>query len=104
MPLSLNYTTPNTGAVAEYHVVAAMNLDQFQNTTTALVFSYLNADSKAAGKFNMYQQQIQLDGLPPAGQAAIDFTEAALIAAVPTPVSSNSPANRYAFAGATIVT
>jgi hypothetical protein len=103
MPLSINYTTPNTGAVAEYHVVAAMNLDQFQNTTTALVFSYLNVDSKAAGKFNMYQQQIQLDGLPPAGQTALDFTEAALVESAPTMLPTNTPANRYAFAGASIV-
>lgn len=104
MPLSSNYTTPNTGAVAAYHVVTNVNVDLENSNSTAYVSSYLNSDARAAGKFCMYQQQIQVDGLPPAGQTITDFMETALITTVPTPLPLNSPANRYAFAGATIVT
>jgi hypothetical protein len=103
MPISFNYTTPNTGAVAEYHAVTGAYLDYTGQFVTAYVSSYLDADAKTAGKFSMYQQQIQLDGMPPDGQTVLAYAEAELIAPVPADAPASSFQNRYAFAGGTLV-
>lgn len=104
MPLQQDYDTPSTGAVASYHVVQQVSLDYVSNLVGATVASYLSKDARDAGKFAMYTQQIQFQGLPEAGTDALAYAEAQLSAAAPTDgsVVPGFP-NRYAFAGATIV-
>jgi hypothetical protein len=102
MPLSISFTTPNTGAVADYHVVTCVHLDYQNDAATAYVSSFLNESVRTAGKFAMYQQQIQLDGMPATGQDAKDYAEANLVVPIPdTPITPLS--NRYSFAGAAVV-
>lgn len=102
MPLEKDYTTPSTGAVASYHVVQQVSLDNVSKTTNATVSSYLSKDAVDAGKFAMYTQQIMLTGLPADGQNAFDYAEAQLVAAQPADTGTPS-VNRYVFAGAMIV-
>ncbi|CAD6536487.1 hypothetical protein LMG27952_03156 [Paraburkholderia hiiakae] len=104
MPLQQDYDTPSTGAVASYHVVQQVSIDYVSNLVGATVASYLSKDARDAGKFAMYTQQIQLQGLPEAGTDALAYAEAQLSAVVPTDgsVVPGFP-NRYAFAGATVV-
>lgn len=104
MPLQLNYTTPATGAVASYHVVQQVGLDYVSNITNATVASYLDKNAKDSGKFPMYTQQIQIDGLPDAGADARVFAESSLSGAAPTDGGALPNMNRYVFAGAEIVT
>jgi hypothetical protein len=104
MPLQLNYVTPSTGASASYHVAQQVALDYVSLLTNVTVASYLDSDAKAAGKFPMYTQQIQIAGLPDSGADARSFAESSLSAAAPTDGSALSNTNRYVFAGAEIVT
>lgn len=104
MPLQQDYITPSTGAVASYHVVQQVSLDYMSNLVGATVASFLSKDAKDGGKFAMYTQQIQLQGLPEAGADALAYAEAQLSAAAPTDGAAVAGfPNRYAFAGATIV-
>lgn len=101
MPLQKDYETPATGANASYHVVQQIGLDKVSNMTTATVASYLSSGAKAAGKFPLYTQQIQLSALPDKSQDAFDFAEAQLVAAIPDGAVQTT--NRYVFSGAQIV-
>ncbi|MFD1556045.1 hypothetical protein ACFSHT_10470 [Paraburkholderia silviterrae] len=103
MPLQLNFTTPSTGAVASYHVVQQVGLDYVSSLTNATVASYLDSSAKGAGKFPMYTQQIQIDGLPDAGADARSFAESSLIVAALADGSASVGTNRYVFAGAELV-
>lgn len=102
MPIQLDYVVPSTGAQASYHTVAAVMLSydglQF---TTATVASYVSKDAKNDGKQALYQQQIQVNGIPEADPRA--FCESALIEAKPTDGSADAFPVRYTFAGGTIV-
>lgn len=102
MSIQLDYTVPSTGALSSYHTVnvVTLNYDGAQSTM-ATVASYVSKDTRASGKQAMYQQQIQLDGLPDADPRA--FCEAALVAAKPTGGSADAFPIRYTFAGGTIV-
>jgi len=102
MPLQKDYETPSTGANASYHVVQQVSIDYVSTMTNATVASYLSKDALSAGKFPMYTQQIMLAGLPPDGEIARDYAEAQLVVAQPDD-SSVPVANRYVFAGASIV-
>jgi hypothetical protein len=101
MPLQKDFETPSTGAVATYHVVQQVGLDKVSNIVTATVASYLSGDAKAAGKFSLYTQQIQIAALPDKGQDAFDFAEATLVEAIPDGAAQTT--NRYVFSGAQIV-
>jgi hypothetical protein len=102
MPIADNYTTPNTGAVATYHVVQQLTLDYVSTLTNCTVASYLSKDAKDGGKFPMYSQQIQVQGLPAAAQDPLTFAEGELIAPVPDDVNASQFTSRYAFSGGTI--
>jgi hypothetical protein len=103
MSLQKDYEVPSTGATASYHVVQQVTLDKVMTQTIAAVASYLSADAKAAGKLALYSQQVALKGLPAAGQDAFEFAESELVAQAPDGPPSGA-VNRYAFAGAQIVT
>lgn len=103
MPIASNYATPNTGAVATYHVVQQVTLDYVSSITNSTVASYLSKDAKDAGKHPMYTQQIPVDGLPPAAQDTRAYAEDQITAPMPDGVAVMPYANRYAFAGGTIV-
>ena len=103
MPLQKDYVTPATGATASYHVAKQVTLDKEGNNTSVSVTSYLNAEMQAAGKMPLYTQQIVVDGLPPDGQSAFAYAEQQLAAAAPDGDGTPTYANRFAFAGAQIV-
>jgi hypothetical protein len=103
MPLSLSYATPSTGALAEYHVITSINLDLENSKTTASVMSFMNKAARTAGKFAMFQQQVQIDGLPTDGQNVKDFAEAALVVVPPVGTPPAPFPNQFDFAGAEIV-
>lgn len=103
MPIASNYTTPSTGAVATYHIVQQVTLDYVSLITNSTVASYLSKDAKDAGKFPMYTQQIPVDGLPAAAQDARAYAEGQIVEPMPDGVAVVPYANRYAFAGGTIV-
>jgi hypothetical protein len=102
MPIQLDYTVPSTGALSSYHAVNVVTLSyDGSEFTMATVASYVSKDAKDAGRQALYQQQIQIDGLPTGDPRA--FCEAALIAAKPTDGSADAFPIRYTFAGGTIV-
>ncbi|POR54570.1 hypothetical protein B0G62_102178 [Paraburkholderia eburnea] len=104
MPIKKDYETPSTGAVASYHVTGLVTLDATAKTTMAMVYSYLSADARAAGKAPMYTQQIPVTGLPPDGQDAFAYADQQLIVA---PASDDSAAlnpARSVFVGGDVVT
>jgi len=103
MPVASNYTTPNTAAVATYHVVQQITLDFVSSITNSTVASYLSKESRDAGKFPMYSQQIPVDGLPAAGQDPRAYAEGKIVEAMPDGTVVVPYANRFAFAGGTIV-
>ncbi|CAN7615092.1 hypothetical protein LJR034_004711 [Caballeronia sp. LjRoot34] len=103
MPIAVNYVTPNTGAAATYHVVQQITLDYVSSITNSTVSSYLSKDAKDAGKFPMYTQQIPVDGLPAAAQDARAYAEGRIVESTPDGTTVVPYANRYAFAGGTIV-
>jgi hypothetical protein len=103
MPLQKDYVTPASGATASYHVAKQVTLDKDGNNTSISVASYLSAEMQAAGKVPLYTQQIVVDGLPPDGQSAFAYADQQLAAAAPADGSMPSYANRFAFAGAQIV-
>jgi hypothetical protein len=103
MPLQKDYVTPATGATASYHVAKQVTLDKDGNNTSISVASYLSAEMQAAGKAPLYVQQIVVDGLPPDGQSAFAYADQQLAAAAPTDGGTPTYANRFAFAGAEIV-
>ncbi|GGD63541.1 hypothetical protein [Caballeronia grimmiae] len=103
MPIASNYTTPSTWAVATYHVVQQLTLDYVSGQCTATVGSFLSKEAKDAGKFTIYTQQIVLEGLPAANADPKAYAEGVLVEAQPADVTSPPYANRYAFAGGTIV-
>jgi hypothetical protein len=103
MPIAVNYVTPNTGAAATYHVVKVVTLDRDSTITNSTVASYLSKDAKDAGKFPMYTQQIPVDGLPATGQDVWAYAEGRIVEPMPDGFTVVPYANRYAFAGGTIV-
>jgi hypothetical protein len=103
MPVALNYTTPSTWAVADYHVVQQINLDFVSSTCTATVASFLSKEAKDAGKSPIYAQQIALEGVPSSGADPKAYVEGMLIEPQPADVTIPPYANRYVFAGGTIV-
>lgn len=103
MPLQLNYVTPSTGATASYHVVQQVALDYVSTLTNATVASYLDSAAKDAGKFPMYTQQIQINGLPDSGVDARTFAESSLVDAAPADGTASTYSSRYVFSGAAIV-
>lgn len=103
MPLSLSYATPSTGAISEYHEIFSINIDLESSKTTASVMSFVNKAARTTGKFAMYQQQIQIDGLPADGQNVKDFAEAALVVVPPAGTPPVPFPNQFDFAGAEIV-
>lgn len=103
MSIQFSYTTPNTGAVANYHVVQQISLDYVSSNTNVQVASYVSQDAYAAGKFPVYNQSIQIAGLPVTTADPMDTVQADLIAAAPTDGTASTSPNRYLFAGATVV-
>lgn len=103
MSLQLNYVTPSTGATGTYHVVQQVGLDYVSSLTNVTIASYLDSAAKDAGKFPMYTQQIQIQGLSPSGADPLAYAESSLSAAAPTDGSASTYPNRYVFAGAQIV-
>ncbi|WP_321866770.1 hypothetical protein [Paraburkholderia tropica] len=101
MPIQFSYTTPASGAVAEYHIVDRLSLIRSSKQTIAEVMSYVSANTFAAGKTAVYTQQITIDGLPDDGADAFAFSESSLIAASPTDAVAGT--NRYVFAGGALV-
>jgi len=103
MPIKLNYTTPNTGAPATYHVVQQIMLDFVSSITNATVASFLSKEARDAGKSPMYAQQVPVDNLPAAGQDPLEYVEGRLIEPLPDGTVVAPYANRYSFAGGEIV-
>ncbi|MDR5736120.1 hypothetical protein QCE47_27800 [Caballeronia sp. LZ025] len=103
MPIASNYTTPSTWAVASYHVVQQLTLDYVSGQCTATVASFLSKEAKDAGKSPIYSQQIVLEGMPESNADPKGYAEALLIEPQPADVNTPPYANRYAFAGGTIV-
>lgn len=103
MSLQFSYTTPATGAVADYHVITSISLDYVSSNTNVQVSSFVSKDAYTAGKFAVYNQQIQITGLPVTTADPLATVEADLIEAAPTDGTASTSPNRYLFAGATIV-
>ncbi|AOK00342.1 hypothetical protein [Burkholderia vietnamiensis] len=103
MPIEFSYAVPSTGAPTEYHVLQQIGLDYVSHKTNVTVASFVSKDMFDAGKQPVYQQVIQIDGLPAYGSDPKDYVEADLIAPAPTDGSMSTSPNRYLFAGATIV-
>ncbi|HDR9153771.1 TPA: hypothetical protein QDB05_000190 [Burkholderia vietnamiensis] len=103
MAIQFSYITPATGAAAEYHVVQQIALDYVSQKTNATVASFVSKDVFDAGKQPVYQQTIQIDGLPTENADPKASVEADLIEAAPADGVSAMFPNRYLFAGATIV-
>ena len=103
MPIASNYTTPSTWAVATHHVIQQLTLDYVSGQCTATVSSYLSKEALDAGKFPIYSQQIVLEGMPASGADPKAYAEGALVEAAPADAPASPYANRYAFAGGTIV-
>jgi hypothetical protein len=101
MPIQLNYVTPATGAQATYHVIAVASLDYVGNFVMATVSSYVSKEAKDAGRMPLYQQQIQLFGLP--DEDPRPFCEAALVEDKPTDGTAVPSPIRYTFAGGALV-
>lgn len=104
MPFQKEYESPSTGAIATYHVVQQVGLDKVAGMTTVTVASYVSAETKDAGKFALYTQQIQLAEMPGEGQDAFAFAESSLVEAEPVDAAPALSANRYVFAGAQLIT
>lgn len=103
MPITLNYETPNTGATAEYHVANIVQLSKDTGITLATVCSYVSKSARDTGKYAMYQQQIQIDGMPDTTDDPFEWAEAQLIQAKPTDGTAVPRPNRYTFAGGELV-
>ncbi|MBR8152373.1 hypothetical protein [Burkholderia vietnamiensis] len=103
MPIEFSYEAPSTGAPAEYHVLQQIGLDYVSQKVNITAASYVSKDAFDAGKQPVYQQVIQIDGLPPSGSDVKRFVEDELIVPAPTGGSVTMPTNRYVFAGAAIV-
>jgi hypothetical protein len=101
MPIQLDYVTPATGAQASYHAVNVVTLNYDGAFTMATVASYVSKDAKDTGKQAMYQQQVQINGLPTGDPRA--FCESALVELKPTDGSADPFPIRYTFAGGAIV-
>lgn len=100
MPFSFDYIVPTTGATATYHEVTQINLDKASTSTVATVASYVNADTRTAGKLPLYTQQIQVAGLPDSSDP-FAWAESELVEQAPVPVPDGTVFNRYTFAGGT---
>ncbi|MFW6855399.1 hypothetical protein ACODYM_29330 [Burkholderia gladioli] len=109
MPISKQITLDATGATASYHVIGQVNEDYDGKSVVATLRSYVSSDTFAAGKQPVQvATSVYLTGIPASDQNTIAFAEAQLIAAQPTDGTATSPtlpfaANRYMFAGGTIV-
>lgn len=103
MSIQFSYTTPSTGAVANYHVVKQIGLDYESKNTNVQVASYVSSDAYTAGKFPVFTQNIQIDGLPVTTADPWATVQNDLIAAAPTDGTASTSPNRYLFAGATLV-
>lgn len=103
MGIQFSYTTPSTGAVAQYHVVQNIGLDYISGNTNVQVASYVSQDACNAGKFPVYQQGIQIAGLPITTADPLATVQADLVASAPTDGTASTSPNRYLFAGATII-
>jgi hypothetical protein len=102
MSIQFSYTTPSTGAVADYHVVQQIGLDYISNNTNVQVASYVSKDAYEAGKFPVYTQNIQIAGLPVVTADPLVTVQNNLMAAAPTDGTASTTPNRYLFAGATL--
>lgn len=101
MPIQLDYVVPSTGAAASYHVANVVMLSKDGDYGLVTVASYVSKAAKDSGKQAMYQQQIQVTGLPEGDPW--DFYESALVQAKPTDGSADAFPVRYTFAGGTLV-
>jgi hypothetical protein len=103
MAIQFDYTTPSTGAVASYHVVQQIGLDYASNRTHVSIASYVSKEAYSAGKFPVFIQSIDMDGLPAVNSDPLVTVQSALIAAPPTDGTASNTPNRYLFAGASAV-
>ncbi len=98
----IDFTTPNTGATANAHVIQRVTLDYSGTTwTAALIASYLSKEAFSEGLYPLYMQEIKLDGLPPTDQDPRDYVESLLVQAAPDDTANAG--NRWTFAGGTLV-
>jgi hypothetical protein len=102
MAIQFSYTTPATGAITQYHVVQNIQLDYSASSTAVTVASYVDSTTYAANKLPVYTQSISIDGLPDTTQDPLVTVQQQLVAVAPTADASGA-ANRYLFAGATLV-
>ncbi|MBB3260013.1 hypothetical protein F4827_005085 [Paraburkholderia bannensis] len=80
-----------------------VTLDAFSNATMVMMYSFLSADARAAGKAAMYTQQIQVTGLPPDGVGAFAYAEQQLIVAPSNDDTTALNPARSVFVGGEIV-
>jgi len=103
MAIQFVYTTPATGAPAQYHVVQSIQLDYASSRTLVTVASYVDSTTYTASKLPVYTQSIAIDGLPDTTQDPLVTVQQELVAAAPTDGTASTSPNRYLFAGGTLV-
>lgn len=109
MAINKQITLDSTGVVAGFHVIQQLSVDLLNKTTSAAVASYVSKDTYDAGKQSVQSAlMVFVKGVPADDQAVVAFMEATLIAAQsetvdPSEASLPYAANRYVFAGGTVV-
>ncbi|MGS0994380.1 hypothetical protein [Burkholderia glumae] len=101
MPISIDYTTPGTGAVAGYHVVQQVTFD-YQNTRSiAQLSSYVSKQTYTDGRQPLFSQPIEFGELPPDGTSPRVYAEQKIVA--PASDKTSPTAARANFIGGSIV-
>ncbi|MCM2492702.1 hypothetical protein ACVCIH_05955 [Burkholderia glumae] len=101
MPISIDYTTPGTGAVADYHVVQQVTFDYQNARSIAQLASYVSKQTYSDGRQPLFSQPIEFSAMPPDGTSPRSYAEQKIVA--PASDKTSPTAARANFIGGSIV-
>lgn len=107
MALQIAIEDPATGAAINYHRITALTIDLISMVTVAVIRGYISEAARRAGKNHLTLDQVQIPGVPAAGENALAWAYSRLSAEVAAPVCDGphpvQPAAPVAWVGAEVV-
>ncbi|WP_186183739.1 hypothetical protein [Burkholderia gladioli] len=101
MPIQISYTTPSTGAIANYHRVIQVMIDYENKRSIAQLASYVSMQTYADGRQPLFMQPIEFSELPPDSASPRNYAEQKIVA--PASDKTSLTAARANFIGGSIV-
>lgn len=86
MALKIAIEDPATGAIVNYHRITALTIDLISMVTVAVIHGYISEAAHRAGKNHLTLDQVQIAGVPPAGENVLAWAYSRLSAEAVAPL------------------